>query len=152
MPSHTFGPGFGPACGTPNRDRILSVGQSRDWLDDVLRTQISRMTGQRPDTPITFDELHAATKIELNVVAADLSMRCHLVFSYIETPNCAVADAVVASSSIPFGFPVVSFVSKGASTASRITRSWTEACGQIFQCTSSRTRPSDATTGVCQRS
>jgi predicted acylesterase/phospholipase RssA len=83
----------------------FSSADLRNWLDDLLKTQIGRTTGKKPGTPVTFLELHTATQIELNVVAADLSMRCHVVFSHMETPDCAVADAVVASSSIPFGFP-----------------------------------------------
>jgi hypothetical protein len=45
------------------------------------------------------------TQIELNVVAADLSMRRQFVFSHLDTPDCGVADAVAASCSIPFAFP-----------------------------------------------
>jgi len=60
----------------------------RSWLDDVLRTQIKRKTGHRPNTSVTFEDLQKASLIELNIVAADLSMRCHLVFSYLETPKC----------------------------------------------------------------
>jgi predicted acylesterase/phospholipase RssA len=75
------------------------------WLDEIFRAQVARGTGITPDTKITFRQLFLATDIELNIVAADLSLRCHAIFSHIDTPNCAVADAVVASSSIPFAFP-----------------------------------------------
>jgi predicted acylesterase/phospholipase RssA len=77
----------------------------RVWLDDLLGTQVSRKTGTMPGHNVTFRQLHGATGIELNVVAADLSLRRQIIFSHIETPNCVVADAVVASSSIPFAFP-----------------------------------------------
>jgi hypothetical protein len=75
----------------------------RVWLDDLFGTQVSRKTGTMHN--VTFRQLHGATGIELNVVAADLSLRRQIIFSHIETPNCVVADAVVASSSIPFAFP-----------------------------------------------
>ena len=77
----------------------------RTWLDDLFREQVAIKRGSRPASPVTFDELFNATNIELNVVAANLSARCEVVFSHIDTPKCAVADAVVASSSIPFAFP-----------------------------------------------
>src|SRR5688572_26165485 len=72
----------------------------RTWLDGFFREQIKATDGN-----ITFRQLHKATGIELNVIAADLSLRRQIVFSHHDTPDCAVADAVVASSSIPFAFP-----------------------------------------------
>ena len=57
-----------------------------------------------PKDKITFHQLFNATHIELNIIAADLSLRRQVVFSHLDTPNCAVADAVVASSAIPFAF------------------------------------------------
>jgi predicted acylesterase/phospholipase RssA len=76
----------------------------RGWLNGVLVNQLKK-TGHEHKENVTFEDLFTATKIELNVVAADLSLHQHVIFSYLETPNCAVADAVVASSSIPFAFP-----------------------------------------------
>lgn len=77
----------------------------RDWLDGVFSTQLARSTGNAPNAGVTFAQLHAATQIELNVVAADLSLKRQIIFSHNDTPNCALADAVVASCSIPFAFP-----------------------------------------------
>jgi Patatin-like phospholipase len=77
----------------------------RNWLDDLFKKHLLRRTGTIPNAPVTFAELFAATQIELNIIATDLSLRQQVVFSHLETPNCAVADAVVASSSIPFAFP-----------------------------------------------
>jgi predicted acylesterase/phospholipase RssA len=77
----------------------------RDWLNDLLKKQVARKTGDIPDAAVTFRELYDATGIELNIVAADLSLKSQMILSHNETPNCAVADAVVASSSIPFAFP-----------------------------------------------
>jgi hypothetical protein len=74
------------------------------WLDDLLRQQVQRSTGIPSDTGVTFRQLFTATRIELTVVAADLSERRQIVFSHLETPNCSVADAVIASCSIPFAF------------------------------------------------
>jgi NTE family protein len=75
-----------------------------EWLNDVLVNQVNK-AGQGHKGKVTFEELFTVTKIELNIVAADLSLQQQVIFSYLETPNCAVADAVVASSSIPFAFP-----------------------------------------------
>jgi hypothetical protein len=79
----------------------------RDWLQGIFRDQVALSTGIRPDpeAEITFEQLWLATGIELNIVAADLSLKCHVILSHWDTPDCAVADAVVASSSIPFAFP-----------------------------------------------
>ena len=76
----------------------------RSWLNGIFKEQVEK-SGAVPAADVTFDELYAATGIELNVVAADLSLKTQVIFSHIETPNCVVADAVVASSSIPFAFP-----------------------------------------------
>ena len=76
-----------------------------DWLNGLLQYQVEIKTGVKPDGAVTFEQLFAATGIELNIVAADLSMRCQVIFCYSETPDCSVADAVAASSSIPFAFP-----------------------------------------------
>ena len=76
----------------------------RAWLNGIFKEQVEK-SGATPAADVTFDELYAATGIELNVVATDLSLKTQLIFSHIETPNCAVADAVVASSSIPYAFP-----------------------------------------------
>ena len=76
----------------------------RNWLNGIFKEQVEK-SGAILAADVTFKELYAATGIELNVVAADLSLKTQVIFSHIETPNCAVADAVVASSSIPFAFP-----------------------------------------------
>ena len=76
----------------------------RTWLNKTFTEQVQK-SGATPAEDVTFAELHAATGIELNVVATDLSLRPQVIFSHIETPNCAIADAVVASSSIPYAFP-----------------------------------------------
>ena len=76
----------------------------RTWLNCIFKEQVEK-SGVIPAADVTFDELYVATGIELNVVATDLSLKTQVIFSHIETPNCAVADAVVASSSIPFAFP-----------------------------------------------
>ena len=73
------------------------------WLNALLVAQVKK-SGVAPSAAVTFGELYAATRIELNVVSTDLSLNAQIVFSYIDTPECAVADAVVASSSIPFAF------------------------------------------------
>ncbi len=74
------------------------------WVEERLRAQITHFTGAAPTQAVTFRQLHRVTNVELNVVAADLSRSCQVVFSHHETPNCSVADAVIASCSIPFAF------------------------------------------------
>lgn len=78
----------------------------RTWLNELLKKQVAK-TGVALDNEatITFRELWKATGIELNIVAADLSLKSQIIFSHNETPECGVADAVIASSSIPFAFP-----------------------------------------------
>jgi predicted acylesterase/phospholipase RssA len=76
-----------------------------EWLDALLLERVGRAGSPDPLNRVTFAELYAATGIELNVVAADLSLRRQVIFSHHETPRCSVADAVAASSAIPFAFP-----------------------------------------------
>lgn len=75
----------------------------REWLEDVLSRQVRRY-GIPVEGAVTFAMLYQATGIELNVVAADLSRGRQIVFSVWDTPGVQVADAVLASSSIPFVF------------------------------------------------
>jgi NTE family protein len=77
----------------------------RDWLDKIFRKRVGLRLGKPHDAPVTFSELFKATHIELNVVAADISMKRQLVLSHWNAGECLVADAVVASCSIPFAFP-----------------------------------------------
>jgi len=77
----------------------------RDWLDNIFRNRVGLRLGKPLDAPVTFRELFDATQIELNVVAADISMKRQLVLSHWSAGECLVADAVVASCSIPFAFP-----------------------------------------------
>jgi predicted acylesterase/phospholipase RssA len=76
----------------------------RAWLGKLLAQQLAPRGETGSTEGVTFRELWDATGIELNVIAADLSTRSQVVFSHLDTPNCVVADAVVASSSIPFAF------------------------------------------------
>jgi predicted acylesterase/phospholipase RssA len=73
----------------------------RAWLDGTL----ARCIGATDGAPITFEALFAAKKIELYVVAMDLSSGLPIVFSRRTTPNVEVAGAVAASSAIPGAFP-----------------------------------------------
>jgi Patatin-like phospholipase len=75
----------------------------RDWLEERLARQV-RSFGLDLAGPVTFATLYHATEIELNVVAADVSRGRQIVFSVWDTPSAQVADAVLASSSIPFVF------------------------------------------------
>ena len=87
-----------------NAEGYFPSEKLRGWLNELFKSQIALKTQVIPVSDVTFLELYTATGIELNVVAADLSSKNQVIFSHNETPNCAVADAVVASSSIPFAF------------------------------------------------
>ena len=50
----------------------------------------------------TFGALFERTGIELVIVAVDSVSSRHCIFSHSTTPSCSVADAAIASSSIPF--------------------------------------------------
>lgn len=89
----------------PNETGFFPTDKLRDWLEGVLKKQMATKPGSDVGGKITFRQLYDATGIELNVVAANLSLKRQVIFSHLETPNCGVADAVVASSSIPFAFP-----------------------------------------------
>ncbi len=77
----------------------------RDTLDGFLRRKIDDLGLPLEDgEPLSFKTLYRLTGIELYVCAADITNREPIVFSHEFTPDCQVADAVVASSSIPFAF------------------------------------------------
>ncbi|MDP2293130.1 MAG: patatin-like phospholipase family protein [Actinomycetota bacterium] len=73
----------------------------RAWLDTTLAARIGKTDG----SPVTFAELHAATGIELYVVAMDLANGLPVVFCRRTTPLVEVAGAVTSSSAIPGAFP-----------------------------------------------
>lgn len=74
----------------------------RSWLDERLAERIPDRAGTGP---VTFDELHGATGIELYVVTMDLSLGVPVVFCRRTTPTVEVAGAVAASAAIPGMFP-----------------------------------------------
>lgn len=75
-----------------------------EWLKGVLRDQCLRFGITPSSSSPTFTDLHAATGIDLFVVAADLSTRQVMVFNRVLTPKADVAGAVAASATIPFAF------------------------------------------------
>lgn len=100
-----------------NADRSLSSGLKRlemmggyyspenlrDWLNSTIRELIGEEKAK--NEIVTFQELFDKTQIDLFIVAANISQRNQIIFNHQITPNCSVADAVIASSSIPFAFP-----------------------------------------------
>ncbi len=74
------------------------------WLDEQFAQQLERITGAVVLRPVDFRAMFAATGIETFVVASDLSLRQPIVFSRWSTPECGVAEAVVASSATPIAF------------------------------------------------
>ncbi|MCX6521492.1 MAG: patatin-like phospholipase family protein [Actinobacteria bacterium] len=73
----------------------------RDWLERKLAQQVGVTDGR----PVTFEQLHRHSGIELYVVAMDLANGLPIVFSRRSTPSVDVAGAVAASCAIPGAFP-----------------------------------------------
>lgn len=76
----------------------------REWLRELLAGQVLELTDQEGGETITFEELHDVTGVELDVIAVDLVRQRPIVFNYALTPQCQVADAVLASAAIPLAF------------------------------------------------
>jgi predicted acylesterase/phospholipase RssA len=91
-------------CSLRNKGEIFQHEAFIKKLDELLRRKCSRFDDQLGDEELTFQKLHNATGVDLYVVAADVSRREPIVFHHRYTPKCQVADAVVASASIPFAF------------------------------------------------
>jgi predicted acylesterase/phospholipase RssA len=72
------------------------------WLEAVLRAAVVE-PGEEGDR-VSFADLFAATGIELNVVAADVSVGRQVVFNARWTPLVSVTRAVLASAAIPGAF------------------------------------------------
>ncbi len=75
----------------------------RKWIKEKLCFQIRFLTNENIPNP-NFLDLFRTTGLELNIVATCLSLKTLVIFSHNDTPMCSVADAVVASASIPFAF------------------------------------------------
>ena len=84
--------------GSPTSAAIATSDELGTWLRRCLATLVG-------DGNVTFGGLFDATGIELTVVAVDLIARKHRIFCHSWTKDIPVADAVVASSSIPFALP-----------------------------------------------
>jgi predicted acylesterase/phospholipase RssA len=82
-----------------DHDRILA------WLSELLskRCGILGLDVNKKDGP-TFEQLSELTGIDLFVAAVDLRARHLAVFNAALTPRAAVAEAVIASATIPFAF------------------------------------------------
>lgn len=76
----------------------------REWLRELLAGQVLELTDEEGGETITFEELHDVTEVELDVIAVDLVRQRPIVFNYALTPQCQVADAVLASAAIPLAF------------------------------------------------
>jgi predicted acylesterase/phospholipase RssA len=76
----------------------------RTWLEGILKGQVEGLRGVTLTSPVTFADLYAATGIELNVVAADVTRSRQIVFNVWDTPRVQVTEAVLASSAIPLAF------------------------------------------------
>ena len=85
----------------------------RTWLRDVLRERCQRAGVALGGNSPTFAELFEMTEIDLYVVAVDLRAGHVMVFSPTLTPECVVADAVTASSTIPVAFEPSVFATSG---------------------------------------
>ena len=76
----------------------------RGWLEVVLN-QECRNHHVIPNGAVSFDDLFAATGVELYVVAMDLASGTPVVFSKRTTPWVEVSSAVTSSCAIPGAFP-----------------------------------------------
>jgi predicted acylesterase/phospholipase RssA len=74
------------------------------WLEALLVGEC-RKRGVTPTGPVSFDDLFAATGVELYVVAMDLASGTPVVFSHRTTPWVEVSSAVTSSCAIPGAFP-----------------------------------------------
>ncbi len=83
---------------------IFSGDAFRKKLDELLRWKCDLFGVDLGAGELTFRKLHDATGVDLYVVAADISRQEPVVFHHLYTPECQVADAVLASASIPFAF------------------------------------------------
>jgi NTE family protein len=79
-----------------DHERILK------WLTDVLCRQSSKLGLDVDERGPTFAAISDRTEIDLFVVAVDLKARHLAVFNGALTPETRVADAVMASATIPF--------------------------------------------------
>lgn len=79
-----------------DHERIL------EWLTKILRRQSHRLGLNVDERGPTFAALSDRTGIDLFVVAVDLSARHLAVFNGALTPGTRVAEAVMASATIPF--------------------------------------------------
>ena len=99
-------------CGTASRDydpKISALGTGNDlvkWLnaelEHLLVTNWNEANHPLDPHDATFGALFERTGIELVIVAVDSVSSRHCIFSHSTTPSCSVADAAIASSSIPF--------------------------------------------------
>lgn len=88
------------------RKSLLSSKRLRTWLGDSIAQKLNERSGTNLyDDSATFADIRAVTGITLYVVSVDLDSGQPIVFSPDLTPDMTVADAVVASSSIPVAFP-----------------------------------------------
>ena len=89
-------------------DRYGWYGNERGfaWVEQVIASQCEG------NGRATFAEFRARGFRDLYVVATNISTRSAVVFCYDNTPDVAVADAVVMSQSIPLFFEAVQFDGK----------------------------------------
>lgn len=98
-------PGYLETARNLRRGQIYPRAKFRNKLDIFLREKLENFGQILPaDEPLTFEKLYEITGIALYVCAADITRKEPIVFCRDFTPKCQVADAVVASSSIPFAF------------------------------------------------
>lgn len=93
---------------------VFSLVRSKElgiYNTDHLRTTLVEWTKtQSPnllngsDGRLTFEQLYAATDLDLKIICSDLSSKRAVVYSVQTTPNEDVFDAVCSSASYPFLF------------------------------------------------
>lgn len=73
-----------------------------DWMTDLIKKK-------KLDAKATFDDLHKNGCLDLKIYATDLYIQDIQEFSYANTPNVIVAEAVRASMAIPLFFKAWKF-------------------------------------------
>lgn len=86
-----------------NHHGLFSGGYARGYFDDALRNGVAAF-GDDPGPDVTFDQVAAASSIDLVVTGTQLETGTLGTFDAEATPDVPVADAIRLSMAIPFVF------------------------------------------------
>lgn len=86
--------------GAYSTDKIVSLLSQH--ATDRFGEEVVKYCDKRGDLHLTFSDLHKLSKKDLQVIATDVASGRTCVYSYKETPNDCVFQAIAASASYPF--------------------------------------------------